>query len=100
MKNIFTFLLLGGLLFVLLATISELPPMGDIDSPSNNQIAEYYVREAPADTGSTNIITAIITDYRAFDTLGEATVLFTGIAAVVSLVGIVHHKKKEEDDHE
>lgn len=97
MKKVTTFLMLGGLLFVLLTSISELPPMSDIHSPSNNDITQYYVTQAANDTGALNIVTAIIADYRSFDTLGEATVLFTGIVAVFSLVGIIDHKKSEED---
>ena len=74
--------------------------MGDKTNPSYNEVAEYYINNSAEDTGSTNIIAAIITDYRAFDTLGETTVLFTAIAAVVSLVGVLHHKdKKEEGDN-
>lgn len=101
MNKLFTFLVLGGLLVVLLASISELPPMGEMDNPSYNEIANYYIDNSAEDTGSTNIIAAIITDYRAFDTLGETTVLFTGIAAVVSLIGVTHHKdkKKEDENH-
>lgn len=101
MKKIFTLIVLGGLLLVLLSSISELPPVGDRTNPSYNEIAEYYISEGAEDTGSTNLIAAIITDYRAFDTLGETTVLFTGIAAVVSLIGVFHHSKsdKEEEHH-
>lgn len=75
--------------------------MGERENPSYNEIAEYYISDGARDTGSTNLIAAIITDYRAFDTLGETTVLFTGIAAVVSLVGVLHHKDedKEEEHH-
>jgi len=97
MKKLFTFFVLGGLLLVLLSSISELPPVGDKTNPSYNEVAEYYISNSAEETGSTNIIAAIITDYRAFDTLGETTVLFTGIAAVVSLVGISHHKEKKEE---
>lgn len=101
MKKLFTLIVLGGLLFVLLISITELPPIGEKTNPSYNEVAEYYISNSTEDTGSTNIIAAIITDYRAFDTLGETTVLFTGIAAVVSLVGVSHHKdkKKEGEDH-
>ncbi|GAA4060626.1 hydrogen gas-evolving membrane-bound hydrogenase subunit E [Amphibacillus indicireducens] len=102
MRKIFILILLSGLLIVLLTTITELPPMGELDNPSFNEISHYYNDNAANDTGSTNIVTAIITDYRAFDTLGEITVLFTGITAVVSILGIINHKGKKEgeDIHE
>jgi multicomponent Na+:H+ antiporter subunit B len=38
-----------------------------------------YVNEGTEKTGAANIVSAIILDYRAYDTLGEATVLFTSI---------------------
>lgn len=97
MKKIFTFAILGGLLLVLLSSISEIPPLGEEKNPSYNEISEYYVTESVQDTGAKNIIAAIITDYRAFDTLGETTVLFTGIAAVSAMIGLSHHKGKKED---
>lgn len=96
MKKIFILIMLGGLLVVLISTITELPTMGALDNPSFNEISHYYNEHAASDTGSANIVTAIITDYRAFDTLGETTVLFTGITAVVSIIGIIKLKDKEE----
>jgi len=99
MKKLLTLIVLGGLLLVLLSSIAELPPMGEEKGPSYNEIAHYYVEESAEDTGAKNIIAAIITDYRAFDTLGETTVLFTGITAVISLLGVSHQKKEGEDQH-
>ncbi len=59
------------------------------------EATETYLNEGLETTGATNIIAAIITDYRAFDTLGETLVLFTSILAVVSvLMGL-----KKEDHH-
>jgi multicomponent Na+:H+ antiporter subunit B len=57
-------------------------------------VAKHYNNNASEETNVLNIISAIITDYRAFDTLGETTVLFTSITAVVSVlgIGIVKHK--------
>ncbi len=39
------------------------------------------------ETGSLNLVTSIITDYRSYDTLGEVTVLFAAIAAVLTVLG-------------
>lgn len=101
MNKLFTLLILGGLLVVLLGSIAEMPSLGEVDNPSYNEVAEYYLENGVEDTSSTNIIAAIITDYRAFDTLGETTVLFTSIAAVISLLGIHrnHNHGKEGNPH-
>ncbi len=86
MKKSFVVFVLGGLLMVLLSSIPEMPPMGNVNNPSFNQVSEYYISQAIADTNTPNVIASIITDYRAFDTLGETTVLFTSITAVISVL--------------
>jgi multisubunit Na+/H+ antiporter MnhB subunit len=96
MKHITTFLFF--ILFLILSWgVLSMPAMGDPNAPAHNQLAEIYKTRSLEDTGAANVIAAIITDYRAFDTLGETTVLFTSIAAVVSIMGATSKKGK---DHE
>ena len=45
--------------------------------------AQVYLASALSRTGSANAVTAVLLDFRAYDTLGEATVLFTGIVGAV-----------------
>ncbi len=45
-------------------------------------IANYYINNGVEDTGAINLVTAILFDYRAFDTLGEATVIFIVVSAI------------------
>ncbi len=47
--------------------------------------AAYYVKNTALDTGASNIVAAILFDYRAFDTLGEATVIYTTVCGVAML---------------
>ena len=86
MKKKIIFILLGMVLFLLLTSIPEMPSLGDVESPAYNEVAHYYVDNAVEDTNATNVISSIITDYRAFDTLGETIVLFTSIVAVISVL--------------
>jgi len=37
------------------------------------------------ETGANNAVTSVVFDYRGFDTLGEATVLFTAVAGVIMI---------------
>lgn len=46
----------------------------------------YYIEHGVEEVGGTNIVTDIVFDYRGYDTLGEATVLFTAIAGAVALL--------------
>ena len=71
------------IILMLLMGVSELPSFGSQDRPTNNYVSERYIEKAIEDTGALNIVTGIILDYRAFDTFGEATVLFTGVIAVL-----------------
>jgi multicomponent Na+:H+ antiporter subunit B len=45
-----------------------------------------YVSKGTDETGAANIVSSIILDYRAYDTLGEATVLFTAIIGATVLL--------------
>ena len=56
--------------------------------------ASYIIENSLDDTGAFNIIASVITDYRAFDTLGEVTILFISIVTVFT---VLHPVK--EDDH-
>jgi len=81
--------LILGVLFVVAI---DLPPFGSADAPSRNETIARYIQSAREDTGSHNAVGAIIFDYRAYDTLGEATVLFTAAAAAVMAVGGRQHE--------
>ena len=41
--------------------------------------SQTYIKKGLEDTGAANIVASVILDYRAYDTLGETTVLFTTI---------------------
>lgn len=72
---------------ILLMMVAEMPEFGSPDNPSNNVLSQRFTEEVVKDTNIKNIVSAIITDYRGYDTLGETTVLFTGIAAVLTVLG-------------
>ena len=74
-------LLIGVLLF----TISFLPRYG-VENPESTVVVRRYVENGLQETGGVNIISGIILDYRAFDTLGESHVLFTALMCVTVLL--------------
>ncbi|NLI20667.1 MAG: hypothetical protein GX418_03880 [Clostridiales bacterium] len=76
----------GGIVFFLLLTVNALPPFGAAENPYNNEVSRRYIEDGLRETGSVNMVTGMILDYRAFDTFGESTVLFTGACAVLLLL--------------
>ena len=63
-----------------------LPAIGDPDSPANTHVSYYYIEHAIEDTHSPNLVTAMIVDYRAFDTLFETTVMFLAGVGVMLIL--------------
>lgn len=51
--------------------------------PNNPEMDEYIIENTQSQTGANNGVTAVVFDYRGFDTLGEATILFTAVAGVI-----------------
>jgi multisubunit Na+/H+ antiporter MnhB subunit len=55
-------------------------------SQISNAVSQTYLAEGLQKTGAANIVAAIILDYRGYDTLGEATVLFTSIIGAMVIL--------------
>lgn len=74
-----------GALF--LGASGSLPPLREADVPIRTRVEPYYVRHAAEHTKTYNIVSAILADYRGFDTFGETTVVFAAGLAVYLLLG-------------
>src|SRR6056297_4283163 len=49
-------------------------------------ISRYIISFGLQDTGSLNLVTAILYDYRAFDSMGESTVIFGAVSGIVLIL--------------
>jgi multisubunit Na+/H+ antiporter MnhB subunit len=56
------------------------------------KMGSEYLTEGLKKTGATNMVSAIILDFRGYDTLGEATVLFTSVIGVLAVLRIVRKR--------
>ena len=75
-------------------TADTLPVIGDPNSPANQHVSPYYIENSKKDTGSPNIVTGVLADYRGFDTLGETSVMFVaGLSTVMILRTATNDKK-------
>jgi multisubunit Na+/H+ antiporter MnhB subunit len=59
-------------------------------------VSSYYPRNGVVETGAVNIVTSIILDYRGYDTLGEATILFTAVVGVLTVMRSRGRKSEDE----
>ncbi len=66
---------------LLLYAANDLPAFGDLAAPASTHVSPRYLEDSIAETGTPNVVTAVLMDYRALDTLVETVVVFTsGIA--------------------
>ena len=71
---------------LLLYAAEDLPEFGDPKSPASIHVSDEYLKNSFQKTKTPNIVTAVLMDYRAFDTMIETAVIFTaGIACVLLL---------------
>lgn len=74
----------------------SLPPFGSAESPIHQHTTPHYLAHAYEETHSPNVVTAILADYRGYDTLGETTVIFTaGIGVMLLLRG---RRRRNQDN--
>ncbi|MBN2331820.1 MAG: hypothetical protein JXO49_07120 [Deltaproteobacteria bacterium] len=71
---------------LLIYGIHDMPAWGDPHSPANSHVSPRYIEEALETTATPNIVTAVLADYRGYDTLGETTVIFTAAMACLFLL--------------
>lgn len=77
--------------------LNTLPPFGKAAFQAAAEASEQepqltepasktYISDGLKQTGAANLVASVILDYRAYDTLGEATVLFTSIIGVTVIL--------------
>lgn len=69
--------------------------VGTSGTPS--RIAGYFVDEGPGRAHGRNIVNVILVDFRAFDTLGEITVLVTAAIGVHALLRLASERPRAAD---
>ncbi len=98
--RVFSVLFCIALIAVLLKGVSGLPAFGNADNPVNNEVSGRYIENGLQETGAVNIVTGMILDYRAFDTLGESHVLFVATCTVLILLRLDRKKGKHSIESE
>lgn len=65
----------------------DMPYFSDPAAPLHSHVARHYIEATEDEVGVANLVTAVLTSYRGYDTLGEVTVIFTAGIGVLALLG-------------
>jgi len=84
-----TFVFLAIFLYIGYEALRDLPKFGQ----PLMRVAQFYLKEGWMKTGAANLVASVVLNFRAYDTLGEVTVLF---AAVVGVLAVMRHKGRKE----
>lgn len=85
-------LLSGGLL---LFVTSDFPAWGDPSSPASIHLSSHFIQEGLQETHVPNLVTAVLADYRGYDTLFETTVIFCAGLSLLLLLRQSGRKRQE-----
>jgi len=71
---------------VLLYATKDFPAWGDPASPASTHLSPHYIQHAMEETEVSNLVTAVLADYRGYDTMFETVVIFAaGLACFLLL---------------
>jgi len=64
----------------------DMPDFEDPLAPMQTHVAPRYIAKSYEEAGVPNFVTAVLANYRGYDTLGETTVIFTSGISVILLL--------------
>jgi multicomponent Na+:H+ antiporter subunit B len=79
---VFAVLFVAAFLWFSFEAVRQLPAFGQPIMKMGSQ----YIAEGLKKTGAANLVSAIILDFRGYDTLGEVTILFTSVIGVLAVL--------------
>ncbi len=114
-RNLIALLITAAFAFIILQAFTIAPTAGEITlnefgkADINNRTASRYLNKnvnseneeviyqesKNLESGSANIVTSVVANYRSFDTLGEITVLFLAAAGIGVILNLEKSKKKK-----
>jgi multicomponent Na+:H+ antiporter subunit B len=69
----------------LVVGVVNLPPHDAPEAPIHTGVGARYLERGVEETGYKNLVTAVLLNYRGFDTFFEVVVIFTALVAVLAL---------------
>lgn len=84
--KVLPFMVVGLTGAALIFSTLDMPQYGDPNAPIHQHVAPKYIEGTRTVFGFPNIVTAVLTSYRGYDTLGETAVIFTAVVGVLLLL--------------
>lgn len=89
--------ILTAIIIVVLAASLLLPAaLMSFGSPQHDEMDSYMIDNGQDIAAVNNLVSGVVFDFRGFDTLGEATVLFTAVLGVT----LMFRRMKEDEEYE
>jgi multicomponent Na+:H+ antiporter subunit B len=82
-------LIMAVLLYFFVVATQPLDELGK----GSLRMAKHYIEGAAAKTGSANLVTGVVFDFRGYDTMGEAVVLVTAVLGVLTILRLKGKKQ-------
>lgn len=92
MKQFLAFFVIMVTAALLIYSTPEMPDWGDPNSPASTHVSPRYIETADEATHTPNMVTAVLADYRGYDTMGETMVVFTSAVGCLMLLRRRQHK--------
>ena len=87
--------------FLLLYASIDFPEWGAVQSPASaSSVSSHFIAKTGVDTEVPNMVTAVLADYRGFDTMFETVVVFIAGLALLAILKSSSLKKPSKLDHE
>jgi multicomponent Na+:H+ antiporter subunit B len=71
---------------LLIYATADFPDWGDPNSPASLHVSPRYIEKTIEETAIPNMVTALLADYRGYDTNFEETVILTAGISVIMLL--------------
>lgn len=92
---------IGALLYVAVNPLDFGASRGNhlvFGEPRYTDMDDYFIHNGQNQTGANNIVTSIVFDYRGYDTIGEASVLFTAVLGVGIVLRELRKRRDKNDE--
>ena len=87
---------------LLIYGVSDFPDWGSADSPANSgvpgagpSISKTFIEETDTLTHVPNMVTAVLADFRGYDTMFETVVIFAAGIAIIAILRVVNPPRRD-----